>query len=97
MDWTQIIVTFITICVPAFVTLITTKSVKRQANKHACRQSILQLIIEDKISVMEGKIPENYKSIMDEYDEYHACHGNHYIDGKIEEYKAWYKKNSTKE
>lgn len=41
---------------------------------------------------MEGKLPENYKSIMDEYDEYHQCHGNHYIDGKIEEYKKWYDK-----
>lgn len=90
MDWTKILTTIITVCVPALVTLISTKKIKTQANKHACRQSILQLILEDKISVMEGKLPENYKSIMDEYDEYHQCHGNHYIDEKVEDYKKWY-------
>lgn len=95
MDWTQIIVTIITVCVPALVTILSTQKIKTQANKHACRQSILQLILEDKISVMEGKIPENYKSIMDEYDEYHQCHGNHYIDEKVEDYKKWYENFSN--
>lgn len=92
MDWTEIIVTIITVCVPALVTVYSTHRIKVQANKHACRQSILQLILEDKISVMEGKLPENYKSIIDEYDEYHECHGNHYIDEKVEDYKKWYDK-----
>lgn len=88
----QIIVATITVCIPALVTIFTTKSVKRQANKHSTRQSILQLIMEDKLAVMvEHKLPENYQAIMDEYDEYHACYGNHYIDEKILEYKAWYK------
>lgn len=88
----QIIVAGITVCVPALVTILTTKSVKRQANKHSTRQSILQLIMEDKLAVMvEHKLPENYQAIMDEYDEYHNCYGNHYIDEKISEYRIWYK------
>ena len=89
---TQIIVALITVTIPACVTLITTKSVKRQANKHSCRQSILQLILEDKLAVLvENKLPENYQAIIDEYEEYHKCYGNHYIDEKVEEYKKWYK------
>ena len=90
MDWTQIIVTAITICVPATVTLFTTKAVKRQANKHACRQSILQLIMEDKMSVMEGKLPENHQAILDEHDEYKQNGGNSYIHQKVDEYEEWY-------
>lgn len=88
----QIIISAITVCVPALVTIFTTKSVKRQANKHSTRQSILQLIMEDKLAVMvEHKLPENYQAIMDEYDEYHSCYGNHYIDEKVFEYREWYK------
>ena len=88
----QIIVAAITVCVPAIVTIVTTRSVKTQANKHNTRSNILQLIMEDKISVLvEHKFPENYQAIMDEYDEYHKCYGNHYIDEKITEYKEWYK------
>ena len=92
----QIIVAVITVCVPTLATLVTTKSVKRQANKHSTRQSILQLILEDKIAVMEDRLPENYQAIMDEYDEYHTCYGNHYIDEKIEEYQNWYKETTKK-
>lgn len=93
----QIIVAAITVCVPALVTILTTKSVKRQANKHSTRQSILQLIMEDKLAVMvENKLPENYQAIIDEYDEYHSCYGNHYIDEKVAEYKEWYKEVTQK-
>ena len=48
---TQIIVTSITVCVPALVTVITTKSVKKQANKHSTRSDIMQLIIEDHVRI----------------------------------------------
>ncbi len=87
-----------TVCVPAATTIITTGVIKRQANKHACRQSILQLILEDKVAYMEGKLPgktgrlpENKQAIMDEYDEYKISGGNHYIDEKVEEYLKWHK------
>ena len=92
----QIIITAITVCVPALVTLFTTKSVKKQANKHSARQSILQLIIEDKVRVFEGYIPENYQAILDEYDEYIANGGNSYIKEKVEDYKKWVKDTEKK-
>lgn len=93
----QIIVTSITVCVPALVTIVTTKSVKKQANKHSTRSDIMQLIIEDHVRVMEGKLPENYQAVMDEFTEYSACGGNKYIDEKIEDYKVWYKSLTRKE
>ena len=94
---TQIIATSITVCVPALVTIITTKSMKRQANKHSTRAGIMQLIIEDHVRVMEGKLPENYQTIMDEFTEYSECGGNKYIDGKIIEYQSWYQSLTKKE
>ena len=94
----QIIVTSITACVPALVTIITTKSVKTQNNKHNTRSNIMQLIMEDKLAVMvEHKLPENYQAIMDEFTEYTSCGGNKYVDGKVEEYKLWYKNLTKKE
>lgn len=90
MDWTQIIVTAITICVPALVTLLTGKKLKKQANKHSARQSIMQLILEDKVRVMEGGLPENYQAILDEFDEYRENGGNSYISQKVDDYIVWY-------
>ena len=87
----QIVVALITVCVPTLATIFTTKSVKKQANKHSTRSDIMQLIIEDRVRVMEGKLPENYQAIMDEFTEYSSCGGNRYIDEKIEDYKSWYK------
>ena len=86
----QIIVAAITVCVPALVTILTTRSVKKQANKHSARQSILQLIIEDKVRVIEKGLPENYQAVLDEFDEYQKSGGNSYIHEKVEEYKKWY-------
>lgn len=91
----QIIVALITVSIPALVTLITTSSVKKQARKHSARQSILQLIFEDKVRVLEGSTPENYQAILDEYDEYIKNGGNSYIKQKTEDYISWYK-NLTK-
>ena len=87
----QIIVAAITVCVPALVTLITTKSVKKQANKHSTRSDIMQLIIEDHVRFMEGFPPENYQAILDEYDEYRSTGGNSYIHNKVSDYQDWYK------
>ena len=87
----NIIVAAITVLVPSITTLITSKSIKRQANKHSARESIMQLILEDHIRVMENKLPENRKDILAEYDEYNASGGNSYIHTKVDEYEAWYK------
>lgn len=93
----QIIVALITVCVPTLATILGTKTMKKQANKHSTRAGIMQLIIEDHVRVMEGKLPENYQAIMDEFTEYTSCGGNKYVDGKVEEYKVWYKNLTKKE
>lgn len=92
----QIIVAIITVSVPASVTLFSNKAIKRQANKHACRQSILQLIFEDRVRALEGFSPENYQAILDEFDEYQKNGGNSYIHDKVEDYKNWYKTQISK-
>ncbi len=93
----QLIGNSIAVCVPALVTVATTLSVKRQAKQNAARHNILQLILEDKVAVkVEGKLPENYQAIMDELTDYHKSGGNHYVDGKVEDYKKWYEKIKQK-
>lgn len=96
MDWTAIIVAIISAGIPAVVTLVANKGVKKQANKHNARSNILQLIMEDHLKVMEGGLPENYQSILDSFDEYKACDGNSYVHDKVEEYKKWYLNFSEK-
>ena len=96
VDWTQIIVTAITICVPAFVTLFSGMKTRKQANKHNTRSNIMQLIIEDHVRYMENKLPENKQKIHEEYDEYIACGGNSYIHDKVKEYDDWYKSITNK-
>ncbi len=91
MDWTQIAVTAITICVPATVTLLSGKKTRKQANKHNTRSNIMQLIIENHVRVMENKLAKNNKQIHEEYDEYVACGGNSYIHDKVGEYDEWHK------
>lgn len=92
----NVLIALITAGIPAFVTLHSTKAIKSQANKHSARQSILQLILEDKMLVMEGKLPENHNAILEEFDEYTANGGNSYVHKKVDEYIKWYD-NLTKE
>lgn len=97
MDWTKIIVTAITVIIPATVTLISGMKTRKQANKHNTRSNIMQLIIEDHVRVMEHKLPENKQRIHQEYDEYCSCGGNSYIHDKVEEYDEWHKTLSKKD
>ena len=92
----NIIVSAITVLVPSITTIITTKSVKKQANKHSARQSIMQLILEDHVRVHENKLPENRQAILQEYDEYISSGGNSYIHKKVEEYEEWYEELTNK-
>lgn len=91
MDWTRIIVAAITVSIPAIVTLLSGRKTRRQANKHNTRSNIMQLIIEDHVRNMEGKLPENKQRIHEEYDEYVSCGGNSYIHQKVQEYDEWHK------
>lgn len=86
----DIIITAITICIPSTATVITALFQNRIMNKHAAKQSILQLIMEDHLAVSEGKLPTNYQSVLQEYDIYHKNGGNSYITERVEQYKRWF-------
>lgn len=64
---------------------------------HAAKQSILQMQMEDVISVeLLHKLPYNYSNIHYEYDGYHRNGGNSDIDKKMEEYEEWYQNVAKK-
>ena len=87
---TEIAVALITACIPATVTLVSHCIQARGLRRNSAKQSILQMILEDKIAVQEGHLPENYQNILREYDEYHRNGGNSYVTDKVEAYKFWY-------
>lgn len=93
----SILVALITTSIPAGVTIYTYKRNRKNSDMHYARQSILQLILEDKVAVLSGKIPENYQAVMNEFDEYVKNGGDSYIDEKMLEYKEWYKKHSKED
>ena len=88
----QIIGSIIITLITSAVSIITSHYNKKDSRMHSARQSILQLILEDKINVMENKIPENKENILSEYDEYRANNGNSYIHDKVDDYLEWYDK-----
>ena len=64
---------------------------KRDAERNNAKQSILQLMMEDKIDYYcDHKLPENRNRIYEEYDEYHNSGGNGIVTKKLQEYEAWY-------
>lgn len=86
----KIIISLITVAIPSITTIITTLITRKDNYMHNAKQSILQLIVEDKIRVMEGGIPENKQNILKEYDEYSKKGGNSYVHEKVENYLKWY-------
>lgn len=86
----EIIIALITIGIPSVTTIVTSLIAKKDNYIHNAKQSILQLIVEDKIRVMEGGIPENKQNILKEYDDYDKHGGNSYVHEKVENYKKWY-------
>lgn len=84
---------------PTIATIITAILQARINNRHAAKQSIFQLIDEDKLAVLYKEVPTNYQNVLDEYDTYHKNGGNSYVTQKVEEYKLWYiawQKNTLK-
>lgn len=86
----EVIIAFVSVAIPSITTIITSLIAKRDNYMHNAKQSILQLIVEDKIRVMEGGIPENKQNILKEYDDYDKHGGNSYVHEKVENYKKWY-------
>ena len=93
----QIIVALITVAIPSLTTIITSLIAKKDNYMHNAKQSILQLIVEDKIRVMEGGIPENKQNILKEFDLYSKKGGNSYVHEKVDNYIKWYNAITKKE
>lgn len=85
-----VIIALISAGFPVLATAITALLQRRSNEKHAAKQSILQMILEDHVAVNEGQIPTNYQNILHEYDIYHKNGGNSYITEKVEDYKTWF-------
>lgn len=86
----QVMISLITVAIPSVTTIITTLITRKDNYMHNAKQSILQLIVEDKIRVMEGGIPENKQNILKEFDMYSKKGGNSYVHEKVENYIKWY-------
>lgn len=86
----EVIVTAICSVLIAIVNLISNHYNKKDNRMLSARHSILMLIFEDKVNVLEGKLPENRYNVQSEYDEYRANGGNSYIHDKVEDYLEWY-------
>lgn len=85
-----ILIALISAGLPTIATTIAAILQARAANKHAAKQSIFQMILEDHIAVQEEKLPTNYQNILKEFDDYHKNGGNSYVEAKVDEYKKWF-------
>ena len=75
---------------PTLATIITALIQNRTSSRHNAKQSIFQMMLEDKVAVLFNGIPSNYQNILNEYDIYHKNGGNSYVTEKVEAYKKWY-------
>lgn len=86
----SIIIALISAGIPTITTAITAILQARSNNKHAAKQSILQMILEDYVADGRKKAPTNYQNILNEYDNYHKNGGNSYVTEKVDDYKRWF-------
>lgn len=86
-----VIIALITAGFPTLTTAITAVCQSRAAKKNAAKDSILQMIMEDHLSVLEDGLPTNYQNILHEFDIYSKNGGNSYVHEKIDDYKKWFK------
>lgn len=86
-----VIIALITAGFPTITTAITAICQSRAAKKNAAKDSILQMIMEDHLAVLEDGLPTNYQNILHEFDIYSKNGGNSYVHDKIEDYKKWFK------
>lgn len=86
-----VIIALITAGFPVLTTAITAICQSRAAKKNAAKDSILQMIMEDHLAVLEDGLPTNYQNILHEFDIYSKNGGNSYVHDKIDDYKKWFK------
>ena len=85
-----IIIALITAGFPVLATAVTALLQRRTNSRNAAKDSILQMIMEDKMDYLYGGFPTNYQNILHEYDTYHKNGGNSYVSEKVENYKKWF-------
>lgn len=91
-----IIVSIIGAIATIITTVISSLKAGSKADRYDAKNSIIMMIMEDRMLWNEGKIPINYQNILHEYDIYHSNGGNSYISEKVEAYKAWFKEIEKK-
>jgi hypothetical protein len=74
---------------PTIATIITALTQAKATRRNAAKQSILQMILEDRMDYRDGKLPTNYQAIMHEFDIYTKAGGNSYVAEKVGDYKDW--------
>ena len=92
----EVIIAAISAGFPTIATIVTSAMHAKVAARNAAKQSILQMIMEDHMSVQEGKLPTNYQNILHEFDIYTAKGGNSYVKRKVEEYEQWWRDQEEK-
>lgn len=86
-----VIIALITAGFPTLTTAVTAICQSRAAKKNAAKDSILQMIMEDHLAVLEDGLPTNYQNILHEFDIYSKNGGNSYVHEKIDDYRKWFK------
>ena len=80
-----------TALIPAIVTIITYVCQSSQAKRHAAKQSILQMIMEDQLNwELFHKFPTNWGDVQNEYAIYHKNGGNGEVTKRVNDYNDWY-------
>lgn len=86
----EVLIALISAGIPTLATTVTAIIQSRASTRHAAKQSILQMILEDRVAVQEKNLPTNYQNVLREYDEYHKNGGNSFVTDKVNDYKKWF-------
>lgn len=86
----EVLIALISAGIPTLATTVATIIQARASTRHAAKQSILQMILEDRVAVQEKSLPMNYQNVLREYDDYHKNGGNSFVTDKVNDYKEWF-------
>lgn len=86
----EVLIALISAGIPTLATTVTAIIQSRASTRHAAKQSILQMILEDRVAVQEKSLPMNYQNVLREYDDYHKNGGNSFVTDKVNNYKEWF-------
>lgn len=86
----EVLIALISAGIPTLATTVTAIIQSRASTRHAAKQSILQMILEDRVAVQEKSLPTNYQNVLREYDDYHKNGGNSFVTDKVNGYKEWF-------